>query len=56
MYKSSEYIYYPYISREYMDNNYSVKWLRESFLKEINKNNGNSELYMLIHKDIPVGI
>ncbi len=39
-----------------MDNNYNIEQLRENFLQEINQSNGNSELYMLIVNDIPVGI
>ena len=56
LHQSSELIYSQYVSRDYMDNNYNIEQLRENFLQEINQSNGNSELYMLIVNDIPVGI
>ncbi len=56
LHQSSELIYSQYVSRDYMNNNYNVEQLKENFLKEVNQNNGDSELYMLILNDIPVGI
>lgn len=56
LHKSYETIYSRYVSRDYMDNNYNVERLKEGFLQEVNQNNGNSELYMLTHNKISVGI
>lgn len=56
LHQSSEAIYSQYVSRDYMDNNYNVEKLKENFLQEVNKTNGNSELYMLTLGEVPVGI
>lgn len=56
LHQSSETIYSQYVSREYIDNNYSVKRLKENFLQEVNQSNGNSELYMLTLSGASVGI
>lgn len=56
LHQSSELIYSQYVSREYMNNNYSEERLKENFLQEVNQNTGNSELYMLILNNTPVGI
>lgn len=56
LHQSSETIYSQYVSKDYINNNYNVERLKENFLQEINQSNGNSELYMLIFKDMPVGI
>ena len=56
LHQSSELIYSQYVSRDYMNKSYNVERLRENFLQEINQSNCNSEHYMLIVNDIPVGI
>lgn len=56
LHQSSEAIYSEYVSREYMNSNYSIERLKKNFLEEINQQNGSSELYMLILNGIPVGI
>lgn len=56
LHQSSEAIYSQYISREYMNNNYSIKRLKERFLQEVNEVNGISELYMLTLDGISIGI
>lgn len=56
LHQSSENIYSQYVSRDYMNNNYNVEKLKENFLQEINKANGNSELYMLTLNGTSVGI
>ena len=56
LHQSSENIYSQYVSRDYMDNNYNVEKLKENFLEEVNKSNGNSELYMLTVDGISIGI
>ncbi len=56
LHRSSENIYSEYVSRDYMDNNYNVEKLKENFLEEVNKSNGNSELYMLTVDGISIGI
>ncbi len=56
LHQSSENIYSQHVSRDYMNNNYSEKRIKENFLQEINQNNNNLEHYMLIFNGIPVGI
>ena len=56
LHRSSENIYSEYVSRDYMDNNYNVEKLKENFLEEVNKSNGNSELYMLTVDGTSIGI
>ena len=56
LHQSSENIYSQYVSRDYMDNNYNIEKLKENFLEEVNKSNGNSELYMLTVDGTSIGI
>lgn len=56
LHQSSEEIYSQYVSRDYINNNYNEKRLKENFLQEINQSDSNSELYMLMLNDIPAGI
>lgn len=56
LHQSSEDIYAQYVSRDYMDKNYSVERLKEDFLQEINQDNKNSELYMLTLNGASIGI
>jgi len=54
LHESVNHTYQNYISRDYLDNNYNVEKLKQSFLNEINR--GGSELYILAIDDVPVGI
>ncbi len=56
LHQSSEDIYSQYVSRDYMNRNYSIEKLKKSFLQEVNQDNGNVELYMLAFKGKSVGI
>jgi ribosomal protein S18 acetylase RimI-like enzyme len=56
LHKSYELTYSEYISKDYMDNNYSEEKLKEKFLSEVTEENSDLELYMLVHNGIPVGI
>ncbi len=56
LHQSYEAIYSNYVSREYMNNNYSVEQLKKKFLQEVNQQNGDLELYMLIFNESPVGV
>lgn len=59
LHESSEITYSHYISRDYLNKNYNVETLKENFLQEINLRNqvkSNSELYMIILDNAPVGI
>lgn len=48
--------YLPYISKKFIDCNYSVESLKKSFLQEINLEKSDMEHYMLIYDEVPVGI
>jgi ribosomal protein S18 acetylase RimI-like enzyme len=56
LHNSYKLTYSEYISKEYMDKNYSKEKLKEKFLCEVTEENSKSEFYMLIHNDIIVGI
>ena len=51
--------YAQYISQDYLKNNCNVEKLKEDFLQEINlcnRGENNSELYILVLNEVPVGI
>lgn len=55
LHQSYETIYSDYVSREYMDDNYNVEHLKESFLQEVREQR-DVELYMLMVDGKPVGV
>lgn len=56
MHESLYNIYHEYISKDYMDKNYSIDSLKRDFDKDINKNDESKELYIITFNEEVIGV